>query len=174
MGEIPNIEAMPPGPLSDNLGWLLWRVSHNLATEVTAALESIGISPRAKHVLKAASTGEHTQIELARMVGVDKTTMVVTLDELEEAGLAERLPSPTDRRVRVIAVTAAGKRKLKQAQEISERLYSEVLDSLPAEQREAVLDGLAALVTGRLAEPVPCEHPVRQREPRVTSVTGRT
>ena len=59
--------------------------------------------------------GEYTQTELARIVGLDKTTMVVTLDELEAAGLAERRPSATDRRARVVAVTKAGERKVRQA-----------------------------------------------------------
>ncbi|MEK8105286.1 MarR family winged helix-turn-helix transcriptional regulator [Micromonospora sp. M12] len=41
---------------------------------------------------------------------MDKTTMVVTLDQLERAGLAERRPVPTDRRARLVAVTPAGRR----------------------------------------------------------------
>ena len=35
-------------------------------------------------------TGAYTQTELARLIGLDKTTMVVTVDELEAAGLAKR------------------------------------------------------------------------------------
>jgi MarR family transcriptional regulator for hemolysin len=35
-------------------------------------------------------------------------THVVTVDELEKAGLAERRPSSRDRRARVISVTEAG------------------------------------------------------------------
>ena len=46
-------------------------------------------------MLSTARTGEFTQKELADMVGLDKTTMVVTVDALEAAGLAERVPSPT-------------------------------------------------------------------------------
>ena len=94
---------------STNLCWLLSRAAHTLTTELTAAMEGLGVSPRAQHVLDTALDGEHTQIELARLVGLDKTTMVVTLDELEAKGLAERRPSPTDRRARVIAVTDAGR-----------------------------------------------------------------
>ena len=44
------------------------------------------------------------------MIGLDKTTMVVTVDELERAGLAERQASSTDRRARIIKVTPAGRR----------------------------------------------------------------
>src|SRR3954451_18693399 len=135
----PTTEA--PAPLCDNLCWLLSRASYTLTTELTAALEELGIAPRAHAVLAAAATGEHTQTELARMVGLDKTTMVVTLDELEAAGLAERRPSKTDRRARVIAVTKAGQRKVREAEKIGDAVKRDVLSTLPAPQRQAFLDG---------------------------------
>src|ERR671933_839133 len=131
-----------PQPLCNNLCWLLSRASYTLTTELTAALEGLGISPRAHAVLTAAASGEHTQTELARLVGLDKTTMVVTLDELEAAGLAERRPSPTDRRARVIAVTEAGAAKVRQGEEIARRVQARVLSELTAEEREVFLDTL--------------------------------
>jgi MarR family transcriptional regulator for hemolysin len=133
-------------PLAANLGWLLSQASHALKTELTAALESLGVSPRGHQVLATAMGGEHTQTELARLVGLDKTTMVVTLDELEAGGLAERRPSATDRRARVVAVTEAGERKVRQAEEIAERIQADVLDALPARERQVLIDGLAQLV----------------------------
>jgi DNA-binding MarR family transcriptional regulator len=135
-------------PLAANLGWLLAQASHVLKTELTAALESHGISPRAHHVLVTALHGEYTQTDLARAVGLDKTTMVVTLDDLEAAGLAERRPSATDRRAHIVAVTKAGERKVRQAEEIAARIHADVLDTLPARERQALLDGLALLAAG--------------------------
>ena len=155
-----------PQPLSENLCWLLSRASHTLTTEQTAALEQTGVSPRAHAVLSAAMCGEHTQSELAKAVGLDKTTMVVTLDELEAQGLAERRPSKTDRRARVIAVTAAGKRKVREAEAITERVRADVLASLPEGDREVFLRSLSRLVGDRLAEPVECAHPPRRRATR--------
>ena len=152
-------------PLTANLCWLLSRASYTLTTELTAALEDLGVSPRAHSVLAAAMTGEHTQIELARMVGLDKTTMVVTLDELEAAGLAERRTSGADRRARVIAVTKAGQRKLREAEEVVERIHADVLGVLPARERKVFIDALGRLVSDRLSEPVVCAHPVRRRVP---------
>src|SRR5918996_4240301 len=110
----------PQSPVA-NLGWLLSQASYVLTTQLTAALEEIGISPRSICLLSSAMDGEYTQIELAHAVGLDKTTMVVTLDELEAAGLAERRRSSTDRRARVVAVTAAGKRKVAKGEQIVER-----------------------------------------------------
>jgi MarR family transcriptional regulator, transcriptional regulator for hemolysin len=132
-------------PLAANLGWLLSQASHVLKTELTAALETLGISPRAHHVLKTAMQGEYTQTELAGIVGLDKTTMVVTLDELEAAGLAERRLSAADRRARVVAVTKAGAAKVRQAEAIAARIHADVLETLPGRERQALLDGLARL-----------------------------
>lgn len=158
-------EGTAVAPCTQDLCWLLSRASHALTTELTAAMEELGISPRAQRVLGAAMTGEHTQIELARMVDLDKTTMVVTLDELEAEGLAERRPSPGDRRVRVIAVTEAGKRKAREAEAIAERVRNDVLDVLPERDRQAFVEGLRRLVDERLNEPTQCASPVRRRSP---------
>ena len=153
----------PPIQLCSDLGWLLSRASHALHTELTAALEDLGLSPRARCVLAAAMDGEYTQIELARMIGLDKTTMVVTLDELERQGLAERRPSSKDRRARVVAVTEAGEQMVRRAEDVTERVQEDVLAALPERERKALVAGLAKLVSGRLAEPVECSKPVRRR-----------
>jgi MarR family transcriptional regulator for hemolysin len=152
-----------PQPLASDLCWLLSRASHSLTTEFTAALEASGISPRQHSVLATAMTGEFTQTEIARMVGLDKTTMVVAVDELEAAGLAERRSSQADRRARVIAVTKAGERKVREAEAILDRVREDVLSVLPESEREVFLRALGRLVCGRLAEPVPCAHAVRRR-----------
>jgi DNA-binding MarR family transcriptional regulator len=132
-------------------------------TMSTAALEGSGISPREHAVLATAMTGDHTQIELARLVGVDKTTMVVTVDALEAAGLAERRPSSGDRRARVVAVTDAGQRKVSEADAVLARVREEVLDVLEPAEREVFLGALGQLASGRLSDPVPCAHAVRRR-----------
>jgi DNA-binding MarR family transcriptional regulator len=153
----------PPPALAADLCWLLARASHALTTEATAALEGSGISPREHAVLATAMTGAHTQIELARLVGLDKTTMVVTVDALEAAGLAERRPSSSDRRARVVAVTKAGERKVREAEAVLERVRNDVLGMLDPAERKAFLSGLSQLACGRLADPVPCAHSVRRR-----------
>ncbi|MGD9695067.1 MAG: MarR family winged helix-turn-helix transcriptional regulator [Thermoleophilia bacterium] len=152
--------------LSGNLCWLLDRASHGLTTELTAALEEVGIPPRAHPVLVAAMEGEYSQIELARRVGLDKTTMVATIDELEAAGLVERRPSPTDRRARLIAVTPTGRRKARRVDAIFARIRDDVLGALPEGDRDVFMRSLALLVSERLSEPVAGARPVRRRAVR--------
>ena len=48
------------------------------------------------------------QIELANRVGVEGATMVAMLDRLAKAGLIVRVPSETDRRVKLVTLTAEG------------------------------------------------------------------
>ena len=165
----PGPETLGDQPLSDNLCWLLSRAAYTLTTELTAELARLGLSPRTHQVLIAAEDGEHTQTELLRAVGLDKTTMVVTVDELEAAGLAERVPSRTDRRARVVRVTSAGSRKLREADELIHAVHDDVLAVLPEGEGAAFLSSLKTLVATRLRDAVPTEQPVRRRAPRAAA-----
>ena len=151
--------------LGANLSWLLSQAHYGLASQVHDAFAPLGISGRTYHVLTAALTGDYSQTELAELVGLDKTTMVVTMDELERKGLAERRPSEHDRRARVIAVTAAGEKKVREARRVIDKIQAELLETLPARQRDAFLRGLGELVRNGLGECSGCA-PVRRREPK--------
>ena len=59
-------------------------------------------------VMINANTGL-TQSALAKAVGVERSTMVATIDGLEHKGLVERKPSPVDRRSYALTLTPAGR-----------------------------------------------------------------
>jgi MarR family transcriptional regulator, transcriptional regulator for hemolysin len=149
-----------------DLSFMLAHIAHVLATRMTAAFAEIGITPRDYCVLYHAISGELTQIELARVSDLDKTTMVVTLDQMEEAGYAERRPSSADRRARVVVVTDEGRKLVAAGHEIADRVHREVLAELPPASRGVFLDSLALLTGGLLDEPVDGGRPVRRaRQP---------
>jgi MarR family transcriptional regulator for hemolysin len=150
-----------------DLGFLLAQASFALTTEMTAALSAIGVTPRGFCVLSKALAAEKTQGALATEAALDKTTMVVTVDELEREGLAERRPSTTDRRVRIISVTPEGERIVAEGAAIIDGVYADVLADLPEELREGFMAGLVQLAGGRLSTPVECAKPPRRRAPRV-------
>lgn len=151
---------------ANDLLFLLSQASHALTIELTARLAELGISPRAHCVLSNALGGELTQGQVAELCALDKTTMVVTLDALEREGLAQRRPSRSDRRARIIVVTEAGERVVAAAEGIVALTYADVLATLPESQRDAFVGGLEQLVGGRLANPPACEKPPRRRAPR--------
>jgi MarR family transcriptional regulator, transcriptional regulator for hemolysin len=154
--------------MESDLALLLSQASYVLTTELTLALATLGITPRLFCVLRAALGGDRTQSQLAAHCALDKTTMVFTLDELERAGLAERRPSSTDRRARIIAVTPAGRRMVDDGLRITGRVYDDVLSTLTAREREGFVRALERLAGegGRLSTPVPGAPAVRRRTPR--------
>ncbi len=159
-----------PAATTPDLLLLLSQASHVLTTELTAGLAELGLSPRAFCVLSKALPGNLTQRQLANLCDLDKTTMVVTVDELERAGLAARHPSSNDRRARIISVTPEGEQLVAEAQCIVARIYGDVLAALPPGECEAFVNGLTRLacVGGRLSTPVPCDRPPRRRPLRGT------
>jgi DNA-binding MarR family transcriptional regulator len=166
VAEVATPEAAQGNCLMGNLGWMLDQANHALGCEVAAALGPLDLGQRGFCVLSAAVDAELTQTELAGLIGLDKTTMVVTIDDLERKGLAVRVPSPTDRRARVIQVTDAGREKVVEGQQIMLAVQNDVLDSLPPSERAAFVAGLMKLVSGRLSNAPQCHPPLRRREQR--------
>ncbi|MER5350265.1 MarR family winged helix-turn-helix transcriptional regulator [Kitasatospora sp. NPDC002551] len=159
----------PPVRQIRDLSGLLDHASHVLATRMAAAFTELGVTPRAYCVLFHALAAERTQIQLAELAGLDKTTMVVTVDELERAGLAERRQAEADRRARIVRVTEAGGRAVERGTAIADRVHREVLDTLPPDERTVFVRALTRLVGGggALADPVGGERTVRRaRRPR--------
>jgi MarR family transcriptional regulator, transcriptional regulator for hemolysin len=149
--------STPHGDIADcptpDLSFLLDHTSHVLRTRMAAALAEIGMTARMHCVLVKALEKERTQIQIAELGDMDKTTMVVTVDALEKAGLAERRPSATDRRARIVAVTPAGAEMAARSQAIVDRVHAEAIGSLPEADRAALIDALTTLARGHLATP---------------------
>ncbi|OEJ40577.1 MarR family transcriptional regulator [Streptomyces agglomeratus] len=154
--------AMTPARTEPDLSFLLDHTSHVLRSKMSAALAEIGLTARMHCVLVHALEGERTQIQLAEIGDMDKTTMVVTVDALEKAGLAERRPSSTDRRARIIAVTDEGARVAGKSQEIVDRVHRDALAALPEADRGALLRALNRLVDDGLARPVEAPRTARR------------
>ncbi|MFI5984706.1 MarR family winged helix-turn-helix transcriptional regulator [Streptomyces sp. NPDC051555] len=154
--------AMEPTRTQPDLSFLLDHTSHVLRTRMAAALDEVGLTARMHCVLVHALEEERTQIQLAEIGDMDKTTMVVTVDALEKAGLAERRPSSRDRRARIIAVTEAGAALAEQSTRIVDRVHAEALGSLADDDRAALLRVLNLLVEEDLAIPSESPRPARR------------
>ncbi|MDQ2758305.1 MAG: MarR family transcriptional regulator [Actinomycetota bacterium] len=153
----------PEPPLPVDLASLLGQASHALTARVGAELVDLGISARDYAVLSRAAQVERTQVEVAELTGLDKTTMVVTLDGLEKAGLAHRRVLPSDRRARVVEVTPEGLVVLEKAHVVVDHLYQEVLGSLDPATAQGFLGCLSTLTAGVLAEPHAGSTPRRRQ-----------
>src|SRR6059058_2597294 len=128
----PEIEV---AEFAGQLFFRLWRASH---TRVAEALESVGLTPALFGLLNVLGAREGAiQQELGSAMGVDPSTMVSLIDQLEAAGLAKRRPHPTDRRAREVVITPKGRRLLDRARRMATQVEGEVLRGLTdAEHRE--------------------------------------
>ncbi len=86
-----------------------------------------------------------TQAALAAAIGADKTRIIRTLDDLQHDGYIERRPDPDDRRVRLLAITEAGRKVKDAAQEQIQRGEERWLGELTAEERRMFLRVLERL-----------------------------
>ena len=115
----------------------LWRASH---TRVAEALESVGLTPALFGLLNVLGAREGAiQQELGSAMGVDPSTMVSLIDQLETAGLANRRPHPTDRRAREVVITPKGRRALERGRQMANQVEDEVLRGLSATERRDLL-----------------------------------
>jgi MarR family transcriptional regulator for hemolysin len=133
---------------------LLNMAGHALSNRLAAALADVDLTPRMQCVLVHALEEERTQIQLAALADLDKTTMVATVDELEVRGLAERRPSASDRRARIIAVTDKGRAAAEEGQRIVDRVHADALGGLSASDRSSFVEALARLADNKGAGPV--------------------
>ena len=115
----------------------LWRVSH---TRFAEALESLDLTTALFALLNVLGAHEGAiQQEIGAAMGIDPSTMVSLIDQLETAGLAKRRPRPTDRRAREVAITPKGRRVLTQARELAIQVEHDVLRGLSEAERRQLL-----------------------------------
>lgn len=89
-----------------------------------------------------------TQAALARSIGADKTRIIGVLDDLQERGLIEREPDPADRRVRLLRLTAAGRRLQGKVRSAIRKQEESLLGELSAADRSTFLRVLRLLDPG--------------------------
>jgi MarR family transcriptional regulator for hemolysin len=145
----------PDPPVTEYAGQLffrIWRATHTRAAEV---LGSVGLTTALFALLNVINAREGAiQQELGSALGIDRSTMVSLIDELESGGLARRRPSATDRRAREIAITPKGRRLLQRARGLILQVEDEVLAGLTAEERHELLRLLRRALESAPAQPL--------------------
>ena len=115
----------------------LWRASH---TNTAAALDTVGLTPPLFAVLNYLHAHDGAiQQEIGGAMGIDPSTMVSLIDQLERGGMAVRRPRPQDRRAREVSLTAKGRRTLLRARELAAQVEDSVLQGLTKTERRQLL-----------------------------------
>jgi DNA-binding MarR family transcriptional regulator len=138
----------PPEALGQYTGFLLNWVGARSRARFSAALADIGLHPREFGVLAViADQPGITQQGIVDATQVDSSTMVATLDALEERGIATRRVHPEDRRKRTVHLTPHGQELLARAQELAAVVGDETFAPLTEAERKQ-LRGLLRKLAG--------------------------
>jgi DNA-binding MarR family transcriptional regulator len=132
--------------MRDRTTFLLYRAGQLSHTMANTMLAPIGLSARQVGILTLILEREPlTQTALCDMLGIDRTTMVALIDDLERKRLVVRRRDPSDRRAYVIHPTNRGHAKKVEAIEILDAQKRDFLAPLSARQQQQLL-GLLKLL----------------------------
>ena len=148
MNEIPVAPPRVPEALKRYTGFLLSRMGTIAQKRFSTRLEALELTPRmwgALNVLEA--SGPITQHALCKGTGMDPSSMVSTIDELEAKGLVERRAHPSDRRAYALHVTDAGRDTLARGRQVVQEVQDELLAPLDEDEREQLRSLLLRLLT---------------------------
>jgi DNA-binding MarR family transcriptional regulator len=90
-------------------------------------------------------TGPRRVTDLAVIEGVAQPSMTVLVTALQRSGLVERRGDPADRRVALVALTAAGAELLRAQRRAGAEALIQLIDKLPADERSALAAAIPAL-----------------------------
>jgi DNA-binding MarR family transcriptional regulator len=138
--------------MRNRVPFLLFRASQVSLSLANQMLANIGLCARQAGILTMVTELEPmTQKALADALGIDRTTMVALLDDLEEKGHVARQRHPRDRRAFLVHPTDSGRAAKVTAVQILDEQQRQFLAPLtPAERRQ-----LAALLTRLPRRPAP-------------------
>lgn len=91
----------------------------------------------------------HAGLDASRLSGLiafDRSTLGDVLERLEAKGWVRRGPSPSDRRVKLLHLTAAGEEILQKVEAAVDRVQARLLAPLAPEHRATLVHLLAQLV----------------------------
>ncbi|MGY2076643.1 MarR family winged helix-turn-helix transcriptional regulator [Blastococcus sp. SYSU DS0828] len=139
--------------LTDDVGFLLTRASGLFVRATNAALVSYGLRVRSYSVLLLASDAPAgvSQRDLAEVLGLDPSQVVLLVDDLADSGLVERRPSDVDRRTKLVAATAAGRVVRERAAADVATAVATQLSDLTGTEQYLLRDLLGRLVWGNRA-----------------------
>lgn len=135
----------PLHPLAHDISWLLGRAWLGFGEVRSDALSPFGITVREFAVLTALASSSGSQIEVANLTKIDKSTFAVAVDALEERRLIQRVPDAEDRRVKRLVVTDAARAMLPSASAAVETAEQELVARIDSHELQVALSVLRQL-----------------------------
>jgi len=136
-----------PPSLADRPGALLVIAARTGQELATRRLSPMGLNVRLCGVLNLLAEGPISQQELGEQLGIDRTTIVELIDDLEQKGAVVRRRNPADRRSYALHLTPRGRSVQKRASRAFDDAANEFFDSIKPAERQALAEMLRRLIT---------------------------
>lgn len=122
------------------LGFIVGKLARRISWSLAYRTASKGVTPAQFPVLRVLSQHERaTQMELARICGMEQPSMAATLSRMEKNGLIDRRPDEEDARKQNVTLTAHGRAMLDFMTRHAHDVYDEAVEGLTNEQIEMFL-----------------------------------
>jgi DNA-binding MarR family transcriptional regulator len=132
------------------LAFLLSQVGLHAARQFSERIAEVDLHPALFRVLNLVDAAEgRSQQAIGEAIEVPASRMVALVDELEQRGLVERRPHPTDRRIRTLYLTAKGRKTLARGREIAKTHERDLTKGMPAADRKRLTKYLQEIVDGQ-------------------------
>lgn len=132
--------------LSNELRELLRILIRDLGILEKSDASCCGISLAQCHaIVEIGRADKISLIDLADLLGLDKSTMSRTINNLVEAGLVLRELDMENRRYVIIQLTDKGKEIFQNTEESMNNYYQDILESISENKRNEVIEGLQLL-----------------------------
>ena len=136
-----------PASFMDNLGFIVNKVGERLNRQIERVTLPHGLAVRQYGLLVLLQAeGPQAQITLSVRVGLDRTSVMRTVDLLEARGLVRRDPDPSDRRKHSVALTDAGTALLERTLGEVRQAEREVTAALSEPEQKQLLGLLGRLL----------------------------
>jgi MarR family transcriptional regulator for hemolysin len=146
-------------PNSPTLGFLIHDVARLLRKRFEQLSRGSGLTRSQWQVLAYLERNENIhQGGLADLLEVEPITLGRMVDRLQEFGLVERRPHPSDRRIWLLRLTPQAKAKLDELHVLGDETRAEALAGIPEADREhlsTTLTALKANLTAACSSPSP-------------------
>ena len=121
------------------------RAARALARRFDEALRPVGLTSGQFSLLMSLNQSEPPSVgSIARLLGMDRTTLTANLKPLERQGLVETAVDPSDGRGRLLVLTTNGHGRLQAALPVWQRTHADIERLVPSDA-ESLRAGLRAL-----------------------------
>lgn len=144
------------------VGFLLHDVARLLRKRFEQRARELGLTRSQWQVLAYLDRNPGIQQgALAELIDVEPITVGRIVDKLQDCGVVERRPHPSDRRAWQLHLTHLAGPKLEQMRAIGELTRAEAFLDIPDAEREQLLDTLSTMKTNLTAA---CQMPAVERQ----------